>query len=201
MKAALYARVSTYEKHQDPETQLHALREYCNNAGLEIFREYVDYARARHWIGRKSWAALQKDARLRKFSCVLVFRLDRAFRSVRECLNVVEDWKHMHITFKCVAQGEIDTSTSSGLCFFQMSAAFAELESSVIGERVSAGMARAKAQGKKLGRPSKSIETSKVAEAYKIAGTYSGAARLLSSKGKKCSAGFVQLRLSRAKLI
>ena len=200
MKVALYARVSTCDKNQDPETQLHAMREYCHNAELEIYREYVDYARARDWIGRKSWAALQKDASLRKFSCVLVFRLDRAFRSVRECLNVVEDWNQRRITFKCIAQGEIDTSTSFGLCFFQMSAAFAELESSVIGERVAAGMARAKAQGKKMGRPSKNIETSKVAEAYKTAGTFSGAARLLSSQGKSYSAGFVQLRLKRAGL-
>ena len=198
MAVALYARVSTDDKNQNPETQLYALKNYCQAAGLEIYQEYVDYARAKDWKRRKSWAELQKDARQRKFKTVLVFRLDRAFRSVKECVNLVEDWYERGITFKSLSEDVIDTTTSSGRFILQIMAAIAELESSIIGERVAAGMARAKAQGKKLGRPAHKIETSEVIKAFEDAGTYSGAAKLLSGNGKKVTPGFVQLRIKRS---
>lgn len=197
MAVALYARVSTDDKNQNPETQLYALKNYCQAAGLEIYQEYVDYARAKDWKRRRSWVELQRDARQRKFKTVLVFRLDRAFRSVKECVNLVEDWYERGITFKSLSEDVIDTTTSSGRFILQIMAAIAELESSIIGERVAAGMARAKAQGKKLGRPVHKIDTSEVIEAFKEAGTYSGAARLLSVRGKVVTPGFVQLRLKR----
>jgi len=188
MAVALYARVSTDDKNQNPETQLYALKNYCQAAGLEIYQEYVDYARAKDWKRRRSWVELQRDARQRKFKTVLVFRLDRAFRSVKECVNLVEDW---------YAEDVIDTTTSSGRFILQIMAAIAELESSIIGERVAAGMARAKAQGKKLGRPARKISTEEVIKAYEEAGTYSGAARILSAGDKNVTAGFVQLRIKR----
>ncbi|MFA7218200.1 MAG: recombinase family protein, partial [Dehalococcoidales bacterium] len=131
MSVALYARVSTDDKNQNPETQLYALRNYCSSAGLEIYREYVDYARAKDWKRRKSWTELQKDARQRKFKTVLVFRLDRAFRSVKECVNLVEDWYERGITFKSLSEDVIDTTTSSGRFILQIMAAIAEIESSI----------------------------------------------------------------------
>ncbi|MBA7577992.1 hypothetical protein ES708_19848 [subsurface metagenome] len=82
MKVALYARVSTDDKEQNPETQLLALRNFCNDAGWEVYREYVDYGRAKDYKHREAWQQLQKDARQHKFKVVLVFRLDRAFRPV-----------------------------------------------------------------------------------------------------------------------
>ena len=197
MAVALYARVSTDDKNQNPETQLYALRNYCQAAGLEIYQEYVDYARAKDWKRRRSWVELQRDARQRKFKTVLVFRLDRAFRSVKECVNLVEDWYERGITFKSLSEDVIDTTTSSGRFILQIMAAIAELESSIIGERVAAGMARAKAQGKKLGRPARKISTEEVIKAYEEAGTYSGAARILSAGDKNVTAGFVQLRIKR----
>jgi DNA invertase Pin-like site-specific DNA recombinase len=201
MSVSLYARVSTDDKNQYPETQLYALKNFCQVAGLEIYREYVDHARAKDWKRRRSWSELQKDARQRKFKTVLVFRLDRAFRSVKECVNLVEDWYERGITFKSLSEDVIDTTTSSGRFILQIMAAIAELESSIIGERVAAGMARAKAQGKKLGRPAHKIETSEVIQAFEEVGTYSGAARLLSKKGRAVTPGFVQLRLKRAIII
>ena len=197
MAVALYARVSTDDKNQNPETQLYALKNYCQAAGLEIYQEYVDYARAKDWKRRRSWVELQRDARQRKFKTVLVFRLDRAFRSVKECVNLVEDWYERGITFKSLSEDVIDTTTSSGRFILQIMAAIAELESSIIGERVAAGMARAKAQGKKLGRPARKISTEEVIKAYEEAGTYSGAARILSVGDKNVTAGFVQLRIKR----
>jgi len=152
VKVALYARVSTDDKEQNPDTQLYALRTFCRDAGWEIHQEYVDRARAKDYKHREAWQQLQKDARQHKFKAVLVFRLDRAFRSVRECVNLVEDWYDRGIRFKSVAEDVIDTTTAQGRFILQIMAAIAELESSIIGDRVAAGMARAKAEGKPIGR-------------------------------------------------
>jgi len=152
VKVALYARVSTDDKEQDPETQLYALRQFCQDAGHEVYQEYVDRARAKDYVHRKAWRQLQKDARQHKFKALLVFRLDRAFRSVRECLNCLEDWQERGIAFRSLKEDAIDTTTSQGRFMLEVLAAVAELESAIIGERVSAGMARAKAQGNSIGR-------------------------------------------------
>ena len=155
MRCAIYARVSTDDKEQTPETQLYALRKFCCEAKWEVFHEYVDKARAKDYTHRVAWQQLQKDARQHKFNLVLVFRLDRAFRSVRECLNLIEDWYERGITFKSISEDVIDTTTSQGRFILQIMAAIAELESSIISDRVKAGMARAKSQGKHVGRPKK----------------------------------------------
>lgn len=167
MKVALYARVSTDDKHQDPETQMFALREFCQKAEWEIAGEYVDRARAKDYTARKQWQQLQKDARQRKFKVVLVFRLDRAFRSVKECVNCLSDWNERGITFKSLREDIIDTTTSQGTFILHVMAAVAELESSIIGERVSAGMARVKAEGGKIGRPAFSIPSQTICEAIR----------------------------------
>ncbi len=153
MKVALYARVSTDDKEQNPETQLLALRRFCQEHAWDIEGEYVDKARAKDYKRRLQWEQLKKDARQRKFKMVFVFRLDRAFRSVRECLNTMEEWKERGIIFKSLMEDVIDTSSSMGNFIFQVLAAVAELESGIISDRVTAGLARAKSQGKRLGRP------------------------------------------------
>lgn len=155
MRVALYARVSTDDREQNPETQLYALRRYCQDADWEIYQEYVDIARAKDYAHRQRWLQLQKDARQHKFQTVLVFRLDRAFRSVRECLNLIEDWHERGIAFKSISEDVIDTTTSQGRFILQVIAAIAELESAIISDRVKAGMTRAKSQGKHIGRPKK----------------------------------------------
>ena len=80
MKLALYARVSTSDKDQDPETQLLPLRDFCIAQGWEVYREFVDCgAPANDLAHRTQWRQLLDDAAKRKFSIVLVFKLDRAF--------------------------------------------------------------------------------------------------------------------------
>ncbi|MFQ5874642.1 MAG: recombinase family protein, partial [Dehalococcoidia bacterium] len=88
MKVAPYGRVSTSDKDQDPETQLIQLRDFCKAQGWEIYREYVDRAPANDLAQRAEWRRMLDDGVKRKFKVVLVFKLDRAFRSV----------KHMHDT-------------------------------------------------------------------------------------------------------
>ena len=192
MKVALYARVSTDDKEQNPETQLLALRNFCQDAGWEIHQEYVDYARAKDYKHREAWQQLQKDARQHKFKVVLVFRLDRAFRSVRECVNLVEDWFDRGIRFKSVAEDVIDTTTAQGRFILQIMAAIAELESSIIGDRVAAGMARAKAEGKHIGR--KLLDVS-VISIYDTLREYSNAG--LAAKKLGCSRAYIYAELAK----
>ena len=165
IKVAIYARVSTKDREQNPETQLYALRQFCQDAGWEIYQEYVDQAKAKDYAKRTAWLQLQKDARQRRFKIVLVFRLDRAFRSVRECVNLVEDWFERGIAFKSVGEDVIDTTTAQGKFILQIMAAIAELESAIIGERVAAGMARAKAENKPIGRKPLALSLERICQA------------------------------------
>ena len=192
MKIAVYARVSRDDKNQDPETQLYALRQFCERAHWEVYQEYVDRARAKDYLQRKQWQQLQKDARQRKFKCVLVFRLDRAFRSVRECVNCLEDWNQRGIAFKSLKEDVIDTTTSSGRFMLQILAAVAELESAAIGERVAAGMARAKAQGHRLGRKMLNIPVTNIYNSLTKHKRVTASAREL-----KCSRAYIHQELAK----
>ncbi|MBA7559154.1 hypothetical protein ES708_00768 [subsurface metagenome] len=192
MKVALYARVSTDDKEQNPETQLFALRNFCQDAGWEIYQEYIDYARAKDYKHRKAWQQLQKDARQHKFKVVLVFRLDRAFRSVRECVNLVGDWYDRGIRFKSIAEDVIDTTTAQGRFILQIMAAIAELESSIIGDRVAAGMARAKAEGKHIGRKLLDVSVISICDALWNSPTVRAAAERLH-----CSRSYIYAELAK----
>ncbi len=152
MKVAIYARVSTDDKNQNPETQLLALRQYCADSGWDVSREYIDYARAKDYKNRKQWAQLLKDANQHKFGCVLVFKLDRAWRHTREALNTLEDWEARGIKFKSLNDQYIDTTVPMGKVVLIIMLAIAEMESGTISQRVTAGIVRTKAQGNRYGR-------------------------------------------------
>ena len=192
MKVALYARVSLDDREQNPETQLYALRNFCRDAGWEIHQEYVDRARAKDYKHREAWQQLQKDARQHKFKAVLVFRLDRAFRSVRECVNLVEDWYDRGIRFKSVGEDVIDTTTAQGRFILQIMAAIAELESSIIGDRVAAGMARAKAEGKPIGRKLLAVSVISLCDALQHSSSVEQAAEKLG-----CSRTYIYKELAK----
>ena len=192
MKVALYARVSTDDRAQNPETQLYTLRQFCHDAGWEIYREYVDQARAKDYAKRISWQRLQKDARQHKFKAVIVFRLDRAFRSVRECVNLVEDWFSRGISFKSIREDVIDTTTAQGRFILQIMAAIAELESAIIGERVAAGMARVKAEGRPLGRKLLGITVTNLYNALQDNSSITAAAKELG-----CSRSYIHKELKK----
>lgn len=178
IRVALYARVSTADKNQDPDTQLYALREFCRKAEWEIVNEYVDRARAKDYKHRTAWAKMLKDARRREFKGVLVFRLDRAFRSVRECSNTVQEWLDYGIGFKSLREDVIDTTTNQGRFILHIMAAAAELESGIISERVAAGIARTQAQGNRYGRKPKPFDWDKVKAKLDEGATVSEVARL-----------------------
>ena len=152
MRVGLYARVSTSDKDQDPDTQLYALRDFCSAQGWEVYREYVDHASALDISHRTAWRELMDDAAKRKFKVVFVFKLDRAFRSVKHMHDTLAVWEALGIDFRSLREG-FDTSTAVGRLLLNILGSLAEFELELIRERVKAGMDRAKRQGKRIGRP------------------------------------------------
>ena len=152
MRIAIYARVSTRDKDQNPETQLLALRGHAQAQGWEVYREYVDQASALDMRGRVAWRELLKDAQVHRFDCVLVLRLDRAFRSVADLHRTLEAWQVPGVEFVSLREG-FDTKTAAGRLVMNFLASFAEFELSLIKERIADGLARARSEGKRLGRP------------------------------------------------
>ncbi len=153
MSIALYARVSTKNNGQDPETQLLALREYASARRLEVFAEYVDVGISGSKDSRPALNRLMADARKRRFDAVLVARFDRFARSTRHLVLALEEFNALGVDFISLSES-VDTSTPMGKMVYTVIAAVAELERSLIRERVVMGLQRAKAQGKRLGRPS-----------------------------------------------
>lgn len=152
MKVAIYARVSTKDKDQDPELQLVPLRTHCLAMGWDAV-EYVDVASAGDLAGRKDWRKLQQDVRRHLIDRVLVWKLDRAFRSSVHALSTLEEWDGLGVGFTCLTQSGIDTATPMGKLVLAILAAVAEFEKSLIVERVKEGLVNARRKGKRLGRP------------------------------------------------
>jgi DNA invertase Pin-like site-specific DNA recombinase len=151
-RAAVYARVSTVDRKQDPETQLRQLREYAERRGFAIIGTYVDRASGAK-NDRAEYRAMLEAARRRRFDVLLVWRYDRFARSMRELVNALEEFRSLGVDFVSYAEGA-DTTTPQGKLLFGVMASLAEFERSLIAERVKAGMQRAKAQGVHVGRPS-----------------------------------------------
>lgn len=156
-RIALYARVSTKNNGQDPETQLFALREYAESRGLQVVGEYVDVGISGSKDRRPQLEHLMKAARRRQIDAVVVARFDRFARSVRHLVMALDEFAGLGVDFISLSEA-VDTSTPMGRMVFTVIGAVAELERSLIRERVMMGLNRAKARGKKLGRPSVSVD-------------------------------------------
>jgi DNA invertase Pin-like site-specific DNA recombinase len=149
-RAALYLRVSTAD--QKPDLQYDGLRGYAAHAGLDIVQDYCEVAVSGRREGRPQLNALMAAARKHEIDCVLVWKFDRFARSTRHLLAALEEFNHLGMRFVSV-QDQIDTESPMGRAMFTIIGAMAELESSLISERVTAGMRAAEARGKHLGRP------------------------------------------------
>lgn len=155
MRAALYARVSTTDKGQDPETQLRILRDYCAARDWEMTGEYVDMATGSH-MKRPQMEQMLSDVQVGLIDVVLVYRFDRFARSTKHLLAALDNFRTGGVAFVSASES-IDTSTAVGEMVFTLLAAVAQFERSLISERVKAGMARARAEGK-VGRPKTHLE-------------------------------------------
>lgn len=153
-RAGIYARVSTRNGHQDPETQLIALREVAERAGWKVVEEYVDHgiSGAKGRDQRPAFDRLCGDAARRRLDVVMAWSVDRLGRSLQDLVGFLGDVDAQGVDMYLHQQG-VDTTTPGGKALFQMMGVFAEFERSMIRERVAAGLARARAQGKTLGRP------------------------------------------------
>lgn len=153
LKVALYARVSTDDKNQDPETQLMPLRDFAQRQEWEVYDEYVDEASAGDFGRRHRWNTLLLLASQKHFDIILVNSLDRAFRSVLDGATTLENLRAWRVGFRSYREPMIDTTNPIGEALFYFTAAWAQLEKRLISVRVTEGMARAKAQGIHVGRP------------------------------------------------
>ena len=161
MKAAIYARVSTANNGQDPTMQTRELREYCDRRGWTVAGEYVDIGISGTKEKRPELDRLMADAHWRRFDIVAVWKFDRMARSVSHLLRALETFKAQGIEFVSFSE-QLDTSTPAGKMVFTVLGAVAELERSLIVERVRAGLRNAKAKGKHLGRPRVAVDAARV---------------------------------------
>lgn len=157
MKVAIYARVSTSNGQQSPDMQLQALREYCAARGFVIYKEYVDEGVSGSKDSRPALNTMMDAARKRMFDCVLVWKFDRFARSTKHLITALEEFKNLGIDFASYSEN-IDTSSPIGKAMFTIVSAIAELERSLIVERVKCGLEAARKRGKRLGRPGITID-------------------------------------------
>src|SRR5438552_4043646 len=159
MRAAIYARVSTLD--QEPENQLQELRRYVQARGW-TGSVFVDRGVSGSKDRRPALDQLIADAKRRRFDVLVCWRLDRLGRNLRHLVVLIEDLNALGIAFVSLGEG-IDCTTPAGKLQLHILAALAEFERARIQERVRAGLARARAQGVRLGRPRRHIDPERLA--------------------------------------
>src|ERR1700745_266391 len=151
-RAAIYLRVSTQD--QTTSNQEHELRQAAERAGWQVAKVYKDHgiSGAKGRNGRPAFDALCRDAARRQFDVIMAWSVDRLGRSLQDLIGFLSEIHALGIDLFLHQQG-LDTTTPAGKAMFQMMGVFAEFERAMIQERVRAGLARARGEGKRLGRP------------------------------------------------
>jgi DNA invertase Pin-like site-specific DNA recombinase len=153
-RVVLYMRVSTVDQH--PESQLHDLRQLATQRGYQIVQEFTD--RISGVKGRRPGLdQLMVDARRGRFDVLLVWSCDRIARSTRHLLEVLDEMNRLGIEFVSFREN-LDTGGPLGRAITIIIGAIAELERSLIIERVRSGMRRARLEGRHIGRPALSLD-------------------------------------------
>lgn len=148
-RAALYARVSTLD--QTTDNQIYDLRQMAEQRGFEIIEEYIDHGISGARARRPALDKMMTDARRGRFDIVVVWAADRLARSVKHFIEVLSELDHLKIAFVSFRE-QIDTGGPLGRAIMIIVSAIAELERSLIVERVRAGMRRARLEGRRIGR-------------------------------------------------
>lgn len=152
-RAALYARVSTLHG-QDVGLQVDELRQVATQRGWTVVGEYLDEGVSGTKDRRPALDRMMADARSGKLDLIAVWRFDRFARSTRHMVVALDEFRSLNIDFVSIREA-IDTSTSVGKVLFTLISAISEMEAEAIRERVVAGVRRAQAAGKHVGRPRK----------------------------------------------
>jgi DNA invertase Pin-like site-specific DNA recombinase len=153
LKVGIYTRISTSDKDQNVENQLLPLREFVSSQGWVTFKEYEDQAPATDLVRRTQWRELLEDASKRRFDLLLVWRMDRAFRSVLDAATTLERLRTWGVGLRSFSEPWLDTTSPFGEALYYITVAYAQLERGILRERVKAGMDRARKQGHRIGRP------------------------------------------------
>ena len=160
-QVAIYERVST--EAQSVEMQDLDLKQYCEQRRFGIYHIYIDHGVSGTRERRPALDQLMADARKRKFDTVLVWRFDRFARSTKHLVTSLEEFQHLGIAFVSFHEN-VDTNSPVGKVLFTIISAIAELERDIIAERIRGGLRRAKAMGKKIGRPGLQMDTERILE-------------------------------------
>jgi DNA invertase Pin-like site-specific DNA recombinase len=163
IRVALYARVSTSNHGQDVTVQTRELKEFVEHRGWQFAGEYVDLGISGSKVRRPELDRLMADAHRHQFDAVIVWKFDRFARSVSHLLRALEIFQALDIDFISLSES-LDTSTPTGKMVFTVLGAVAELERSLIVERVKAGLRNARTKGKRLGRPRVILDVHRIAE-------------------------------------
>jgi len=161
-RVAIYARVSTTNHGQDVTVQTRELEQFAQARGWHPVDSYLDIGISGAKDKRPELDRLMADAHKRRFDVVVVWRFDRFARSVSHLLRALETFNALGIAFVSLSE-QMDTTTPAGKMVFTVLGAVAELERSLIVERVKAGLRNARAKGKRLGRPRKLADGARIA--------------------------------------
>ena len=160
-RVAIYGRVSTTNHGQDVSLQTRELEQFARARGWRLVDSYLDLGISGSKDKRPQLDRLMADAHKRRFDIVIVWRFDRFVRSVSHLLRALETFNALGIAFVSLSE-QMDTTTPTGKMIFTVLGAVAELERSLIAERVRAGLRNARAKGKKLGRPRVALDLARI---------------------------------------
>jgi DNA invertase Pin-like site-specific DNA recombinase len=193
-RVAIYARVSTLNQGQDPGLQTSELREFAERRGWAIVGEYVDRGVSGSKDSRPAMNELLNAVHQRKCDIVLVWKMDRWARSLRNLVNSLADLESRGVAFVSL-RDNVDLTTPSGRLMVQIIGAMAEFERALIQERVKAGLRHARARGKRIGRPRIVVDGRQVAALRKTGNSWSEICKQTGlSKGTAQRAYFTQKR-------
>lgn len=166
MKAAIYARVST--DAQKPDSQLADLRQLAANRGFELTAEFVDHGYSGARVSRPALDQMLAAAHKREFDILLVSAFDRLGRSTRHLLELLDELRRLGVKFISLRE-QIDSDGPLGQAMLTIISAIAQLERSIIRERIAAGLRRARLEGRRLGRKPLAVDVDTIlADRYEL---------------------------------
>jgi len=177
-RVAIYGRVSTTNHGQDVSMQTRDLEQFAQARRWRLVDSYLDLGISGSKDKRPELDRLMADAHRRKFDVVIVWKFDRFARSVSHLLRALETFNALGISFVSLSE-QMDTTTPAGKMVFTVLGAVAELERSLIAERVRAGLRNARAKGKMLGRPRVLVDVAQIARLRASGASWPSIARQL----------------------